>query len=362
MIEIVRKKEDWDATLRVMASFDCYHTYDYHQIAKSKNEEAILVKYTEGDQLIAIPFLLRKIGNTAFNDLTSVYGYPGPLVKNLHGPETIPNFKRAFQELLWQHRIISIFSRLNPCIGDQEAILNGLGNIIDLGKVVTIDLSLDLEAQKKKYHKRVRTHVNKARRHCTVKLAETEEEVREYIDLYHATMERVGARPGYFFPDNYFFDLLKSTAFNARILLAVQQESQKIIAGAMFISTKDIVQYHLAGSDTDNMDFYPIKLLIDEMRILATKEGAKYLNLGGGVGNKMDSLFHFKGSFSDVFKDFKVWNYVVNDNVYDEMVQQKQERKCAKLHRECTDFFPCYRCPPSNGQMEREPQLVLSKK
>jgi lipid II:glycine glycyltransferase (peptidoglycan interpeptide bridge formation enzyme) len=175
-------------------------------------------------------------------------------------------------------------------------------------------------------------------------------------------MERVGARPGYFFPESYFFDLLKSTAFNARVLLAVHQESQKIIAGAMFISTKDIVQYHLAGSDTDNMDFYPIKLLIDEMRILATKEGAKYLNLGGGVGNKMDSLFHFKGSFSDVFKDFKVWNYIVNDNVYDEMVQQKQQRKCAKLHRECTDFFPCYRCPPPNGQMERETQLVLSKK
>ena len=42
----------------------------------------------------------------------------------------------------------------------------------------------------------------------------------------------------------------------------------------------------------------PIRLLIDEARIQGSLENYKYFNLGGGLGNQIDSLFHFKASFS----------------------------------------------------------------
>ncbi|MGB5355794.1 MAG: hypothetical protein WBN11_03790, partial [Eudoraea sp.] len=105
-----------------------------------------------------------------------------------------------------------------------------------------------------------------------------------------------------------------------------------------------IVQYHLAGAREDYLNKYPLKMLIDEMRIIATKEGFHFLNLGGGVGNKEDSLFHFKSGFSKDFKQFKLWKYIVNQTVYEELVSKKEALACRKFWKNCNDFFPCYRC------------------
>lgn len=85
-------------------------------------------------------------------------------------------------------------------------------------------------------------------------------------------MARVNANKYYFFDEKYFKNLLNSKDFNSRILIALDKESNGIIAGAMFITTNHIVQYHLSGRDEDYLNYYPIKLIIDEMRLIATKE------------------------------------------------------------------------------------------
>ena len=78
-------------------------------------------------------------------------------------------------------------------------------------------------------------------------------------------------------------------------------------------------------------------MLIDEMRILGTRNSSKYLNLGGGLGSSRDSLFRFKSSFSNNFKDFKVWNFIVDQKIYDHLVQTYSVQK------NHDDFFPKYR-------------------
>ncbi len=80
------------------------------------------------------------------------------------------------------------------------------------------------------------------------------------------------------------------------------------------------------------------------MRQIATKENYTYFNLGGGVGSREDSLFQFKSCFSKNYKDFKVWKYIVNQEVYNELIAKKQKREHANLNDACLNFFPSYRC------------------
>lgn len=341
MIEIIKDKRNWNLLLNSLDSFDLYHTYDYHHITKNQADEAILIKYTQNNKIIAIPFLLRRIDDSNYNDLTSVYGYPGPISKNIDKNFDNSYFISEFQAYLSAHNIISIFSRLNPFISNQHRCIHKLGELSNLGKVVNVDLTVDLDTQLRAYHKRLRTHINKARRLCKIKFAETKEEVLAYIVLYYKNMERVNAKKFYFFEEKYFFDLLNSKDFNTRILLAIDKESNTIIGGAMFITTNQIVQYHLSGTDEDKLDYYPIKLLIDEMRIIATQEHSAFFNLGGGVGNVEDSLFHFKSGYSKDFKDFNLWKVIVNQEIYDQLSLEK----CIKSE---SNFFPLYRSSELN--------------
>jgi len=50
--EIIKEKKKWQKVLGSVEMYDFYHTYDYHQLAKSEGEEPILIKYQEGDYIL----------------------------------------------------------------------------------------------------------------------------------------------------------------------------------------------------------------------------------------------------------------------------------------------------------------------
>jgi lipid II:glycine glycyltransferase (peptidoglycan interpeptide bridge formation enzyme) len=347
-LNIIKDKSEWDSTINSLVDSDFYHTYDYHLISKNKSETPILIKYQENDLIIALPLLIRKIEGTDFHDATSVYGYPGPTTINLAEDYVNIVFIKELRKFLYKNNIVSVFSRLNPYVKHQETVLKGLGDISSHGKVIVIDLRKDLETQRAMYHKRLKTYVNKSRKQYSIRLAKTDKEIKVFIEMYYENMRRVNANNSYFFSKKYFFDIIKTNDFDCDILLAIHNESKEIIGGAMFIKKNKIVQYHLSGAKEEYLALNPIKLLIDEMRIRATKEGFQFFNLGGGVGSKIDSLFHFKSGFSKDIKDFNIWRYVVNHEVYEDLVRHKQKRECALLHNSCMLYFPCYRCEIQN--------------
>ena len=51
---------------------------------------------------------------------------------------------------LKKNNIITVFSRLNPYIKNQDSILNNIGYSTKKGQVVNINIELDLETQKAK--------------------------------------------------------------------------------------------------------------------------------------------------------------------------------------------------------------------
>ena len=331
MIEI-KDKAEWNSILKQIEDYDFYHTYDCHNISKNEDETPVLLTYKKEKAIIVLPLLLRQIPNTEYYDLTSVYGYAGPLSNVDRETYNFDDFKAAFNTYLEAKNIVSVFSRLHPYI-QQDKILENLGDTVSLGDVVNIDVSLPIEQSRMAYGKSNKNQINKLRKQCEVVKAETEEEILEFVDIYYENMKRLDAKESYFFSKEYFLNFMNITDFDTDILLVKHLESNEFVAGSMFVKTKNIVQYHLSGTRTEHLRLKPSKLFLDEMRLQATEQGYKVFNLGGGLGSEHDSLFEFKASFSKDFRTFKVWKYIVNQMVYDQLSQSKNE----------TGFFPKYR-------------------
>nr|WP_299341988.1 NeuD/PglB/VioB family sugar acetyltransferase [Allomuricauda sp.] len=335
--EVITEKEKWDGLLSDVETYDFYHTYDYHWLSKNPEEKPVLLKYQKKKILIGIPLLIREIEGTPFFDATSVYGYAGPISKNIPKDFDNNDLLNCLNSYFESNNIVTVFSRLNPFVPNQENILENYGEIAHQGKVVNIDLTLSPELLRQGYQRRLKGHINKARRECNVRRALDDVDFQKFIDVYYENMDRVKARKYYYFSKQYFHKITNSSDFETVVLLAEEKSSGKVIAGSMFIKSNNIVQYHLSGSKEEYLNLNPIKLLIDEMRLLAQEENFDYMNLGGGLrGQDNDSLFRFKSSFSNDHKDFNLWKLVVNPNLYDKLISDKN------MESE-ESFFPLYR-------------------
>ncbi len=337
-LKVLDKKDEWHNTLDAIGYYDFYHTYDYHYLSKLDDEKAILLKYTEGNKVICFPFLIRKINDTEYFDATSVYGYAGPLQKNVDEDFDNSLFSKALNDYFIQEKIISVFSRLNPFILNQEQVLKGIGETKQLGQIVNIDLTQSLNKQIETYSKTTKRYINKCRKQCNVVRSNHSSDIDSFIKLYYENMDRVNAKEHYYFSKDYFLKFVNSNDYETDILLAALKDTGEIISGALMVKTNDVVQYHLSGTKAEFLELSPIRLLIDEMRIIAKNENKTFFNLGGGLGNSDDGLFRFKSSFSKNLKPFIIWKHIINKKAYNSLVEQHVTPDCN------LDFFPLYRC------------------
>lgn len=323
----------WGECIKQANVYDFHHTSYFHQIDNNFNSKLLL--FSDDENFIGLPIVIRPIDGTAFFDITSVYGYAGPIYKfqkDYNNLDLISFFNLHFVNFCKENKIVSVFSRLHPLI-DQRKILKGLGEISDLNKTLSINLQISPEEQRREYRKSLKSELNQlARKDIYVRESENHDEVDEFISIYYETMKRVGAASQYYFSKEYLYGFLNNSDFKSKLLVAVK--NKKIIAGAIFTLTDTIMQYHLAGTTQEFIQETPMKLIIDQARLLGNETTAKDLHLGGGVGGRDDdSLFKFKSAFSKSLKQFSVWKFVVDQKIYDELSRNKSH----------SSFFPLYR-------------------
>lgn len=338
----IENRNEWSEIIDQCHQSDFYHTYDYHQISKKEGDKPILLRYSQGTTHVLLPLLIRNIEGTDLKDATSVYGYVGPLGKNIGPGFNNEDFKTRLDKFLKDNKIISVFSRLHPYISNQHRILKNIGKIVSHGKVVNIDLTKSEEKQKQDYKRRLKTYINKENKEYEIIDGACDKYLDSFIKTYCENMKRVNAKPSYFFGKNYFYELLASGQINAELLAAVHKDSGEFAGGAIFTKKGDTIQYHLSGVKAKFFHLNPIKLLIDHARIKGTQEGFTNLNLGGGLGGKeKDSLFYFKSGFSKEYREFTSWQYIVDKPQYNQLLREKEGVEEPIDRSSC--FFPLYR-------------------
>jgi len=347
----IHQEREWKQIVQRSLDYDSYHTWQYHNL--TKDGTPVLLIYNEGDNFIALPLLKRNIPNSELFDMTSVYGYTGP-ISNLRF-NTIPlqmkdNFKKDLIEFLKENNIVSVFSRLNPFL-NQLPLMNTFQGIHDNGNGVVIDLYQSLEEQRSKYESSLLKQVRKVKNlGFYVVDSKNPEAIKEFADIYTENMKRVGATSYYMFTEEYFRNFLNSMDFHSKLIMVYHEG--KAVCGGIVLFTQKIIQSHLSATRTSYLKYSPAKLLTDEISQLGRQLGMRYYNLGGGLGFTKDSLFDFKSSFSDNYYDYKTWRYISDPENYLKLIQK------ANIDPEnAVDFFPLYRYS-SNKKNEVEVKVL----
>lgn len=338
MVRIVTlsQKEEWNRLVGQCVFHDFYHTASYHALATDGTP--CLFVYGDAKRYIAFPLLLRPIAGTSYYDITSVYGYCGPLFSQSEVDEEMCSaFSDALFRWMVAQRVVAAFTRLHPFLPLQQSLLSRLGNVVPIGETVWIDLSGQF---RNGYSRSLRYQLNVAERHMCVRESCLPDDWTVFETIYGEAMNRLHAAPRYCFSSDYFAALRGSSDFVPKLYLA-DDRKQRVIGGAICILCKGVAQYHLGACCTDALSFSPLKLILDyACSDLQHKRQADCLHLGGGYGGAADTLFQFKSRFSPLRKQFYVWQCIVDQPVYEALVA---ERVGENIDRMSQNFFPLYR-------------------
>jgi hypothetical protein len=360
MVELLGLSDPaWDDHLAA-AKRDIYHLAGYHAYAKGSGEgEPMLVIVGDRRRGVAWPYLLRRIdtieglSGTDATDVTSVYGYPGPLAWGCDpGDSFVVEAWTQILEVWREQRAVSAFTRFHPLLGNaalaahllppaDRAGMPPAQPLVPSGPTVSIDCRLDDVAARHGYAKVLRQEIAAARRAGLVtEVDEDWSEIETFTRLYGETMERSGASPEYALG---IADVRRlREALGARLHLLVTRWEDTVGAACLFTELDGIVQAHLAGTNEHLRHLSPLKVLLDDARSWARDRGDHVLHLGGGRGGKEDSLFAFKTRFSPRRHAFHTGRWILNPRLYRDLVTARW-----RSHGSCDPtgdgYFPVYR-------------------
>lgn len=333
-------KQDWNAALRAFRNFDMYHTYDYHKISQSNGEgDPVLFVVTDPDRgpVMCWPTLKRKIPGTELYDLTSVFGYGGPILNEI-------DLARGSFEFLFDSLrslgFVSMFSRMHPLL------IEGL----DLSDLPYIKLDSRLVAIKVRRQENVlngyrNNHRRDIRRALKSGVRAIVDErfdgIDEFIKIYHQAMADLGADEYYFYETSYIKSLVEATDFKVDLIFA--QIDDVRIGGALFITTRGMMQYYIGGVVKEYKALSPLKLILARAHELAIEIGVQDFILGVGADGGDDALFKFKMGFSGVAFQLSVFKRVIDPVAYNAICISKG------VDPGDMSYFPAYRQPRKKG-------------
>ena len=347
---------DWPVAVR----HDVYHLGGYHAWSRDRGEgEPYLIVVENGERGFAWPYLLRPVAGIPglegcdAMDVTSVYGYPGPLAWGCRPGDPFICEAWAEVQATWRaQHVVAAFTRFSPLLGNAALMADARAPVggpeaptpvVVVGPTVSLDCTSDDETTTAGFARAIRQHLAAGRRAGLVTEHDTGwSRLPGFTSLYRRTMERNGAAPYYMF-DLADFERLR-VALPGHLHLLVTSLGDEIGAAGLFTELGGIVQAHLVGTNSAMRQLSPCATLFDDARRWARERGDTVLHLGGGRGGREDSLFSFKGRFSPIRHQFSVGRWVLDGARYRELVRASRDGLRVGADSPPT-FFPAYRAP-----------------
>jgi carbamoyl-phosphate synthase large subunit len=344
--------KNWQNIVYTSYKYDFYHTLEYHLISEEfGGGKHILFVYQDNSHRIALPLLLRPIHNEAWFpqghqevfDVTSVYGYTGPILSHKDLPEElIERFSVCLINTLRELNVVNLFTRLHPLIDIGLSFDNFFKRRI-IGETVSIDLSIPSDAQVSQFCNNHKRGIRKLRKEEFKCFEDVDRRyLNDFIQIYFETMDRVEADKSYYFSRGYFSALLEK--LHGVMHLFVCTKNDEVVCAGLFSLCGSIIQYHLGGTRNSYLKYSPMKLLFDVVREWGIENHASVFHLGGGFGSSKDSLMQFKSGFSNRRHPYAVWEKILMPEEYKLLCDAKADYNRKNNLQNCNDsFFPLYR-------------------
>jgi lipid II:glycine glycyltransferase (peptidoglycan interpeptide bridge formation enzyme) len=212
--------------------------------------------------------------------------------------------------------------------------LGSRGELVRRGATVAVDLTRPMESLWNGFRSNHRRQIRSAARDGLQVRFDDWSYLDQFIDCYYENMRYVNAGPEYFFNDRYFRRLHQLLGETTHLITAHHQGA--LIGGGIFFEHGGVVQYHLGATYNRHRDKHPTKSVIHDVIRWSKERGNRVLHLGGGIGGRADSLFHFKAGFSTSHCPFYTWHIVVDPGSYADLVASRPTGADPS-------FFPAYR-------------------
>ncbi|MGE0200594.1 MAG: GNAT family N-acetyltransferase [Candidatus Melainabacteria bacterium] len=313
----------WEAVCQVLplAMQDPY----YHPAYLSANrwmeggEVRVLYFYGALDGLpsaLWYPVMLRPLPSRwgiAGNDLTSAYGFGGPVIT---GNETA--LVRLMQEFwpVWcaENDVVAEFTRFHPLINNHQWMTNVCA-VHAVRDVVWMDLSVPGEQLWQNLHPQKRRYLRKAQANGL-----TFSDDWQYFDTfksqYAQAMADKEASPFYRFDDR-LFDELRFCYGEACWLHTVLLNGEPV-STALFLHQGETIEYFLGANNPDAKNVHASAYLLFRTALKAKDKAFRRYMLGGGLQHD-DSLFRFKQQLSPHTATYYIGMRVYNGQRYEQL-------------------------------------------
>ncbi|ABM60544.1 GNAT family N-acetyltransferase [Verminephrobacter eiseniae] len=335
------ERDDWRAALAPLGALDPSYLPEYHlaYALRVAHSRPLLWHFSSDGQHFLYPFLLTPVllGTVAtpYFDITSVYGYTGPIATTADS-RFLAAAWAAFDGYAAQQRIIAEFVRFSPFNRNQgfaHPQASVLANrTLAASQLPASDPPASHQALLQSLGAKTRNMLRKAER---AGLVARELPLPQYLPqfraLYDATMERHQAPPFFRYDDAYWQQLLALGAQGLRLFGTFGRcTGGRMTAAAMAIVHGASGLYHLGASGDEGAGPGAGNLSLFAMSCALMDSGVGFLNLTGGrTAAPDDPLLLFKRSNANGTAVFHIGQRIVDPPAYNAVARQWQQLRGA---------------------------------
>jgi serine/alanine adding enzyme len=325
---------------------DIYYNLDYCKLYEKKNEKIEKFVYESEIGKILNIFLKRKIEillDKEYYDITTPYGYGGPVILNLNDESKkevlIQGYYEAFSKYCKENDIVSEFIRFHPIY--QNALdFAKVYNADFLRKTIGTNLKDYIDPVNSEFSKSAKREIKNAKKNNLVlEIIENPKNLDNFKKVYFETMKRNLADSFYYFDNSYFDNVIK---FLSKDILLVQiLENNEILASELYFKAGKILHAHLLGVSQRGLELNIGSLIEATAAEYGKNKGYIYIHHGGGRSNDPeDGLFKYKKKFGKNTEfNFYIGKKIWNKEIYDKLVDKKEITDEDKK----SNYFPLYR-------------------
>jgi len=351
LLEILRlsDREQWESyTSR--SEHQVFWKMDYLRLYQDEGEPEAAV-YEDSRGFVFYPYLKRKIVGEwlpdkfgTFYDITSAYGFGGPIIQVERGLEKglFADFRQNFDKYCLSQRIISEFIRFHPLHSDPD-IVQGHIELVNKGPNIYVDLQRFQTDEEflMSYRASIRYEIRKAiKNNVTVEIEQAGTRLDEFMNIYNHTMNRNQAKSYYYKFDKLYLQKLIANLEGHAVFFHAKYEG-KLISTALALYDKESIYIYLAGSLEEYFKVCPNVLIYHTILKWAKEQGIKFFLLGGGHDPNDGILKHKRGYVPNGQQEavYHVGQKTHNPFIYNRFATLKKKHS-ARIN---PHYFPIYR-------------------
>ncbi len=273
---------------------------------------------TDANDYWIYPYIVLPIEGTEWFDLSSPYGYAGPVSSSkTFGQIAETQFNVWIRE---RANIVTEFVRYHYLYNAETKFEVDCTNLLNRRVVLLPTHLSEDEIWTQQFSGTNRNLVRKLEKEgyeWSVKVF-SKEDVPAFDSAYRANMVHTNATDFYFFDTAFYENLIEQ--LGDKLLLSKVEKDGITFASALFFVSGGIVTYYLSARNLDHPKVPGSNLLLSKMGMWAHENGKKWLNFGGGLSMKEDDfLFKFKKNFGQQIADFYIGKRIHQNFLYEEL-------------------------------------------